>query len=298
MTARTLQESQAMAVNSHLIGVVSDEFHNPNTVKLLNEVTRQLNARGLNALLINVTSREQYQSALRNAEQLSIGGLVFLTSLFEDELTLAAEMLPKVATVHLSHSTSSEANVVIADGYDAGEEMGLLLLSQGHQRFGFMHSQENATPPRQMMGFEASLQAEQKTLNLQLSAGGNDRELAYQAMMAYLKKTRAAERINALFCESDVLAFGALQAVRDFAQGAHVAVVGFDDVDEARASTWHLTSWSQRRDLLVTEALNRVLENRADNSGAWQQGELQVRHSHHGKYVPGEMSQCGCAIRH
>lgn len=287
-----------MAVNSHLIGVVSDEFHNPNTVKLLNEVTRQLNARGLNALLLNVNSREQYQNALRNAAQLSIGGLVFLTSLFEDELTLAAEILPKVATVHLSHSTSSEANVVIADGYDAGEEMGLLLLSQGHQRFGFMHSQENATPPQQMMGFEASLQAEQKTLNLQLSAGGNDREMAYQAMMAYLKKTRAAERINALFCESDVLAFGALQAVRDFAQGAHVAVVGFDDVDEARASTWHLTSWSQRRDLLVTEALNRVLENRADASGTWQQGELQVRHSHHGKYVPGEMSQCGCAIRH
>ncbi|MBD9659566.1 substrate-binding domain-containing protein [Pantoea sp. PNT03] len=287
-----------MAVNSNIVGIVSDEFINPNTVKLLNEVTRQLNERGFITLLLNANSRESFQSALRNAAQLPVGGLVFLTSLFSDELSVSAEILPQTATVHLSHSASADANVVIADGYDAGKEMGLLLLSQGHQRFGFMHSQENSAPVRQMDGFVASLQAEQKELNIELSAGGNDRELAYQAMMAYLKKTRAAERINALFCESDVLAFGALQAVRDFAQGVHVAVVGFDDVDEARASTWHLTSWAQRRDLLVAEALNRLLENRADTSNAWQQGELQVRHSHHGKHVPGEMSQCGCAIRH
>ncbi|MRS18509.1 substrate-binding domain-containing protein [Enterobacteriaceae bacterium RIT692] len=287
-----------MAVNSNIVGIVSDEFTNPNTVKLLNEVTRQLNERGLITLLLNANSRESYQSALRNAAQLPVSGLVFLTSLFSDELSVAADILPQATSVHLSHSASADANVVIADGYDAGAEMGLLLLSQGHQRFGFMHSQENSAPARQLHGFVASLQAEQKELKIEFSAGGNDRELAYQAMMAYLKKTRAADRINALFCESDVLAFGALQAVRDFAQGAHVAVVGFDDVDEARASTWHLTSWAQRRDLQVAEALNRLLENRADTSNAWQQGELQVRHSHHGKHVPGEMSQCGCAIRH
>jgi DNA-binding LacI/PurR family transcriptional regulator len=287
-----------MAVNSALIGIVSDEFINPNTVKLLNEVTRQINERGFITLLLNANSRESYQNALRNVAQLPVGGLVFLTSLFNDELSVAADILPQVASVHLSYSASADANVVIADGYAAGEEMGLLLLSQGHQRFGFMHSMENRSPARQMEGFVASLQAEQKEVKTQLIAGGNDRELAYQTMMAYLKKTRAAERINALFCQSDVLAFGALQAVRDFAQGAHVAVVGFDDVDEARASTWHLTSWAQRRDLLVTEALNRLLDNRADASGMWQQGELQVRHSHQGKPVPGEMSQCGCAIRH
>lgn len=287
-----------MAVNSNIVGIVSNEFINPNTVKLLDEVTRQLNERGFITLLLNAHSRESYHSALRHAAQLPIGGLVFLTSQFSDELRVAADILPQAATVHLSHSASAEANVVMADGYTAGEEIGLLLLSQGHQRFGFMHSLQHRAAVRQMEGFVASLQAKHKELTLQLSAGGNDRELAYQAMMAYLKKTRAAERVNALFCESDVLAFGALQAVRDFAQGAHVAVVGFGDVDEARASTWHLTSWSQRRDLLVSEALNRLLENRADASNAWQQGELQVRHSHHGKHVPGEMSQCGCAIRH
>ena len=119
-----------------------------------------------------------------------------------------------------------------------------------------------------MQGFIASLQAEDKTLHAALHAGALHREQAYQTMMAYLKKTRAAERINALMCEYDELAFGALQAVRDFGQGAHIAVVGFDDADEARGSTWHLSSWAPRRDLLVTEALNRLLDQRPDHSRA------------------------------
>ena len=261
-----------MAVNPNIIGIVSDEFTNPNTVTLLNEVTRQLNARGFVTLLLNVDSRESYQRALRDSASLPMAGLLFLASLFDDELPVTREILPNIATVHLAHSRDTQANMVIADGFYAGAEMGLLLLSEGHQRFGFMHSQPNPSSARHMAGLVSSLEAEHKALNIQLTAGANDRELAYQEMMDYLKKARAAERINALFCESDVLAFGALQAVRDFGQGAHVAVVGFDDVDEARASIWHLTSWAQRRDSFVNAALNRLLQHRADAGNDWQPG--------------------------
>ncbi|MDO6407184.1 substrate-binding domain-containing protein [Pantoea phytobeneficialis] len=269
-----------------VIGIVSDEFTNPNSVKMLNEVTRQLNARGCLSLLLNVDSREHYLTLLNQAGELGITGLIFLTALYGEETT-------SIPAIWLSGERALRV-----DGYAAGEEIGRLLLAQGHQRFGFMHGRETHSQPRQMQGFAASLEAADKTLDQQLVAGNDDRELAYQSMMAYLKKARASERINALFCENDVLAFGAMQAVRDFGQGVHIGVVGFDDVDEARSSGWHLTSWAQRRDLLVAEALNRLLDNRVDNSGAWQQGELQVRHSHHGKHVHGEMSQCGCASRH
>lgn len=269
-----------------VIGIVSDEFTNPNSVKMLNEVTRQLNARGCLSLLLNVDSREHYLTLLHQVSEQGINGLIFLTSRYgEETLSIPAIWL---------HGQQA----LCVDGYAAGEEIGRLLLAQGHQRFGFMRGRDSQAEPRQMQGFVASLGTADKMLDQQLVAGNDDRESAYQAMMAYLKKARASERINALFCENDVLAFGAMQAVRDFGQGVHIGVVGFDDVDEARSSAWHLTSWAQRRDLLVAEALNRLLDKQVDDSGAWQQGELQVRHSHHGKHVHGEMSQCGCASRH
>lgn len=287
-----------MTTHPGCIAVVCDEFTDSATVNMLNEVTRQLQARGQSALLINAASEAHFRLALRPLAHLPLNGLVFLASLFPHELEVVAEMLPAVNSVHLCHSASPAASVVTADGWQAGQQLALLLLAQGHQRFGLMQPRESDAADPRYAGYLAGLQQQGKTLQAQLSAPGPQREQGYQAMMAYLRKTRAAERINALFCTCDSLAFGALQAVRDFGQGAHVAVVGMDDADEARAPTWHLTTWAPRRDLLVREAISRLLDQQHNHSSAWQQGELQVRHSHLAKSVPGEMSQCGCAIRH
>ncbi|WP_426816603.1 substrate-binding domain-containing protein [Winslowiella sp. 2C04] len=298
MMNHTLQQMPPKQSSSHIIGVVSDQFTHPASLKLLNELTRQLDKRGFITLLLNVDSPENYSSLLVNAGRLQIDGLVFLATVCSEELNLAAAQLPSVPAVYLCRSEDADAQVVSADDYYAGAEIGRLLVGQGFQRFGYMKGRDDSSHQRRMEGYAASLASANIIVDQLLVAGSNDRELAYQAMMRYLKQARASERINALFCENDLLAFGAMQAVRDFGQGAHIAVVGFDDVDEARSSTWHLTSWAQRQDLQITEALNRLLDNRADRSGAWQQGELQIRHSHLGKTVQGEMSKCGCASRH
>lgn len=298
MINNTIQQMPLKQSASHIIGVVCDQFTHPASVKLLNELTRQLGERGFIPLLLNVDSPDNYSSLLVSAGRLQIDGLVFLATICSEELNLAAAQLPSVPAIYLCHSDNADAQIVSADDCYAGAEIGRLLVGQGFQRFGYMKGRDDFSHQRRMEGYAASLASANKMLDQLLVAGSNDRDLAYQAMMRYLKQARASERINALFCENDLLAFGAMQAVRDFGQGAHIAIVGFDNVDEARSSTWHLTSWAQRQDLQITEALNRLLDNRPDRSGAWQQGELQIRHSHLGKAVQGEMSKCGCASRH
>ncbi len=286
-----------MQHNSNIIGVVSHAFSNPYSVTLLNEVTRQLNKRGCVTLLLNVDSRDSWPALLQMAQQQQVGGLLFLDADSDAQISAAVAALPQVPVIALG---GASVQSVSADEYAAGVAMGQLLLAQGHERFGYLQANETATSLARREGYLAALQQADKTLTCELTAGADDRERAYQATMAYLKSARSAERINTLFCENDLLAFGALQAVRDFGQGAHVAVTGFNDVDESRSSAWHLTSWAPRVDLLVAEALNRLLDNRADENGAWRQGELQVRHSHLGKHVHNhsDMVKCGCAIRH
>jgi len=294
LLARSLKQRK-----THIIGVVADEFTNPHTLKMLNEVTRQLNERGYMALLLNVDSDANYQSVLQMAGQLQVDALLFLATIFSDELIVAVDELHQIPSIHVCRSTdSADVEVVSVDGYAAGAEIGRLLLSQGYHRFGYMKGQEtSSTHLMRMEGYAASLDAANKTLDKVLVAGHYDREMAYQTMMTYLKNTWASERVDALFCENDVLAFGAMQAIRDFGQGAHIGVVGFDDVGEARSSMWNLTTWAQRCDLQITEALNRLLDNRADEEGAWRKGELKIRHSHLSREVHGEMAQCGCACR-
>jgi len=267
------------AVPAKRIAVISADFAQPQHGKMLNEITRQLALRGGVPLLFNDSGSL--------AEQMPVDGAILLGD-------MPAEAAPVgVPAVHLC---STHAESIGVDDYSAGVEIGRLLLSQHYQRFGYLSVSDLHSP--RLAGYAASLATEGIRLDVVLTAGGSDRELGWQAMTTYLKQARASERINALFCENDLLAFGAMQAIRDFGQGAHIGVVGFGDLDEARATTWHLTSWSQPCDLQVAEALNRLLEERTDIGGAWREGQLQCRHSHLGKAKPGEMSQCGCAIRH
>lgn len=282
-----------------IIGVVSDEFTNPYTVTLLNELTRQLNERGSITLLLNVNSRDGLQAALSRVAQLKPDALVFLSSVFSDELHIAADILPQVPAIYIGSSApdSAAADSIRVDGYTAGRQVARLLNSQGYSRFGYLQAQDSAPLPQQA-GYSEGLAAVHQSVKQVLTAGGFDREHAWRATLAYLKQTWASERIDALFCDNDELAFGALQAVRDFGERVHVGVVGSGDTSEAHSPTWHLTSLSQRSDLLVGEALSRLLDNHSDSEGAWRHGELKVRHSHLSRETFSEPSQCGCASRH
>lgn len=285
---------------TNIVGVVVDEFNNPHTLKMLQEATRQLHQRGYMALLLNVDSGENYQSVMQMAGQMQVDGLLFIANIASDELIVTAEKLHHIPSIHICRSTDkADVEIVTCDGYSAGKQLGQLLLTQGYQRFGYLKGLSGpSTELMRLEGYVASLEEAGQTLHKVLEAGKYDRDLAYSVTLAYLKKTRGAERIDALFCENDVLAFGAMQAIRDFGQGTHIGVVGFDDVAEANFPAWHLTTWAQRSDLQIEEALNRLLENRSDENGAWRHGELRLRHSHLGKGVLPDIAKCGCASRH
>ncbi|SFN48652.1 DNA-binding transcriptional regulator, LacI/PurR family [Candidatus Pantoea varia] len=265
-----------------VIGVVASQLLNPYQQKMLNEVTRQLNARGVISVLLSAETEVALTALIRQAAPLALRGL----------LVLPGNRVTDAGNLPVLEIDAEPA--LQADALRAGKVTAELLLAQEHQRFGFMQSQPGESAQKQ--GYSTTLQAAGRALNVELTTEDAERDGGYQAMMHYLKKTRASERIQALFCESDLLAFGAMQAIRDFGQGAHLAVAGFGDSEEARSSTWHLTSWSPDISQITGNAIDRWLGQQAENSIG--QGQLKRRHSHFGKIVPGEMSACGCAFRH
>lgn len=60
----------------------------------------------------------------------------------------------------------------------------------------------------------------------------------------------------------------------------NVGIIGFDDIEEAGALNWQLTTFNQRIDRLVNEALNRLIDGRVSDNANWQEGELRLRRSH------------------
>lgn len=276
LLARSLSQKK-----THIIGVVIDELKNPHSMLMLDEVTRQLQMRGYMALVLNITG-DNYRSVMALADQLQVDGILFLGTALTPDLVAIAQDMHNVPLVQVCRNTDGNGiDVVNVDGYQAGRIIARLLVEQGHQRFGYMSgpADEEGHLLRKE-GFRDELAAQGFPLELELSTGHYERKLGYQAMQRYLLEMPAEKRIEALFCENDILALGALAALRDISPKTRLAVVGFDDIDEADEPGWQLTTFSQRLDLLMHEAINRVIEDKGEKGNDWQHGELRIRRSH------------------
>jgi DNA-binding LacI/PurR family transcriptional regulator len=277
LLARSLSQKR-----TNIIGVAIDELKNPHSMLMLDAVTRQLQARGYMALLLNITAGEHYRSVMDMADQLQVDGILFLGTVISEELVNVAHDMHHIPLVQVCRNAEDEGiTVVNIDGYRAGGEIAELLLAQGYTRFGYMKGPDTASNHlMRMEGYRDGLTAAGKQLDLQLVAGHYDRTLAYQTMMDYLDAVPPTDRVDALFCENDILALGALEALQVSGRSQQVAIVGFDDIDEAGAPGWQLTSYSQHTERLIAEAINRVTEDRATEEGEWRYGTLRIRQSH------------------
>lgn len=277
LLARSLSQKK-----TQIIGVVIDELKNPHSMLMLDTVTRQLQQRGYMALLLNIGSGENYHAVLSLADQLQVDGMLFLGTLLSEELIAVAREMHHIPLVQVCRNNDEPGiEVVNIDGLQAGKQLGELLLAQGYTRIGYMMGPATSSHHTlRLDGLQLALSEAGLVLEVLLTAGEYARERSYAVLTEYLNAQAPDQRVEALFCENDVLALGALAALREGAGNKFMAVVGFDDIDEASLPSWQLTTFSQRIDLIVTEALNRLIDERATPGGVWSQGELRIRRSH------------------
>lgn len=266
---------------TNIVGLVVDELGNPNLATILDEITRQLQHRGYMAMLLNITSEQSYRAAMSLADQFQVDGLIFLGTILSDELLQLARNISDIPLIVLyRNSDNPDIHVVSTDGYRAGQEIAALMAAQGYERIGYM-----AGPPaetnhlRRLDGFREGLAERGKTLDLILGAEHYQREQGYQSLLRYLDTTPREARIDALFCENDILAIGALEALKVRGEEGRMAIVGFDDIDQAASPCYELTTYRQPLQTLVSEAIRRLTADEPP-SRYLAPGALVLRHSH------------------
>ena len=91
----------------------------------------------------------------------------------------------------------------------------------------------------------------------------------------------ARTRFDSLFCFNDLMALGAIRALRDHGLSvpSDAAVVGFDDIEESRFSVPSLTTMSPDREALAEAALDLVLGEETAQPRATIGCQLVVRES-------------------
>ena len=252
--ARSLVKS-----STRIIGIVMDRFLSPFYTTVLNDFTRLIQQQGYSALLLNVHNDEEVFAGLSTALQYQVDGLIVTSANLDSVLVdscLREEHTPIV--FFNRYQDHPGGNAVFCNGVESGRMVADFLFPH-HTRFGCIQGEVTSSTSRDRssgfinrlkeLGVERCL-----SVNAEFSYGSG-----YQAAQRLLAEN---ERPDAIFCVSDIMALGVMDAARKI-YGLRIpedlAVVGFDDIPMASWHAYDLTTVVQPAEEMAKETVQLLL---------------------------------------
>jgi len=266
------------------VAVLVDDFGNPHKLTLLKALTTALQREGLIAALVNIDLYTNHIDAIFNADQRQVDAIVLLGTSFRDEILREHKLRPSGPPLYVL-ARESPLDIVTAISCDAVRSMREIcehLWARGYRRPAFMSGPRTlSTALGRMREFEAFWRDRGIGPIPELPAGAYERLAASEAMAGYLSKTSRDRWADAVMCENDALAIGAMDVAR-FAFGlrcpADMAFVGYDGVDAAAAPSYDLTTYEQPMTEMATLLVDMII-GRARRASINLEGRLIVRGS-------------------
>ena len=268
---------------SNLVALLVDDFDNPHKLVMLERLTRILREAGYGTLLVNMLGEKDAPEALLTASQRRVDAAVLIGTQFDESIrrtTLGARRVKKMV-VFARMGTSPDTLSIGCDDVAAMEEVTLHVLSKGYRRPLFLAGPD--TESTRLFRKETFLrvwagQREGLTPPV-IHARSYSPSDGRDCTLAYLENLSAEQRPDVILCENDVLALGAMDAVRGDLRlrvPKDIAITGFDDIPLASSPNYDLTTYRQPITDMV-HALVRLLES---------DGDAPMRTILPGKFVP------------
>ena len=243
-----------------LIGLVSNNFHNPLFLEVFDLFTRGLQDRGLRPLLVNLSDESDPARPLRMLRQYSVDGVIIASSTLPPSFAQAFRdaSLPVVHSFG-RHSAAPQVHVVSVDNLACGRMAAEALLARGYRRLGFLGGPASATSSQDRgQGFREAL-AGQPGIEVSLSHAS---AYSFDAGRAEMARLLAAGRpAEAYFCGDDALSVGALSAIREAGLDCpgDIGLIGLNDMEMARWPLIDLTTIRQPVAEIIAASIELVV---------------------------------------
>ncbi len=229
-----------------LIGLVSNNFHNPIFLEVFDLFTRGLQERGLRPLLVNLSDATDPAESVRMLQQYSVDAVIVASSTLPVSF---AEMFQtmNVPVVHAfgRHGPDAKVHVVGIDNREAGRMAVNEMYARGYRRISMLAGPEQATSTQdRLMGF-LDAAARYPDLKVETSfAKDYSYDAGWDEMRRLIDTGPLAE---AYFCGDDVLSIGVLAALQDAGLKVpdDVGLMGLNDMEMARWNNIDLTTIRQ-----------------------------------------------------
>jgi len=241
-----------------LIGLVSNNFHNPIFLEVFDLFTRGLQERGLRPLLVNLSDETDPANSVRMLRQYSVDGVVVASSTIHPEFSKAFRSA-NIPVVHSfgRHSSSPEVHVVGVDNVECGRIAARELIRRGYRHVAFLGGPKEAssTEDRQQ-GFIEELD-HHAHVGVTVSYASAYSFDAGRTEMLRLLQTSPAQ---AYFCGDDVLSIGALSAIEDAGLQIpdDIGLIGLNNMQMAAWENIALTTISQPIKEIISTSIELI----------------------------------------
>lgn len=229
-----------------LIGLVSNNFHNPLFLEVFDLFTRGLQDRGLRPLLVNLSNETDPANSVRMLRQYSVDGVIVASSTLPPSFAEAFRDAG-VPVVHSfgRYTTSPHVHVVGIDNIACGRMAAEALIARGHRSVAFLGGPEKATSTQdRARGFLDALASHSGITVSTSFASAYSFDAGRAEMQRLLKAQPPAE---AYFCGDDVLSIGVLSAIHDagLLVPDDIGIIGLNDMAMSRWENINLTTIRQ-----------------------------------------------------
>lgn len=251
-----------------LIGLVSNNFHNPIFLEVFDLFTKGLQDRGLRPLLVNLTDEVDPENSVRMLKAYSVDAVIVASSTLPESFAegFRAAGVPVVHSFG-RHVANPSVSVLGIDNIEAGRLAAQTLIARGYQRIGFMGGPETATSTRDRYKGFAEEMARRPDLELTSSfAKKYSFDAGRTEMLRVLRDTPA----EAYFCGDDVLSIGALSAIQssNLKVPDDIGLLGLNDMDLAGWENINLTTIHNPIKQIVASSVELVDEMLKDEHRA------------------------------
>ncbi len=229
-----------------LIGLVSNNFHNPIFLEVFDLFTRGLQERGLRPLLVNLSDESEPAASVRLLRQYSVDAVIVASSTLPVSFAEAfhAEGVPVVHAFG-RHVENPQVKVVGIDNKEAGRMAARELIRRGYRKISMLAGPEGATSTQdRLFGFLDALKSERDVEVSTSFASAYSYDAGWEEMNRLLQAGNVAE---GYFCGDDVLSIGALSAIQSAGMKVpeDIGLIGVNDMEMARWKNINLSTIRQ-----------------------------------------------------
>jgi len=268
---------------SNMIGIVMADVNNPFYPAVLDMFVRKLQEKGQKSLVLMATRDQHVDELLPQLLEYQVDGLVITSATLSTEMADHCVSLGTPVVLFNRYVPDTRASLICCDNEGGARRIADLLIKSGHTQFAFIAGiTDTSTNLDREKGFRAQLDRH-GLAKLRYAEGYYSYEGGYRAALDLFRKK---PQPDAIFCANDIMAMGAMDAIRKelgLIVPADVSVVGFDDIANARWPVYDLTTVKQPVSRMVDRSISNLME-RARNPESPQvtellAGELIIRSS-------------------